>query len=799
MYDIRTLIRSFAAGEITPEMHGRVDHVKFQTGLALARNFITLPHGPAINRPGTRFIGQAKAAFPRLVPFYLTDGTGYLLEVGHQYIRFWYGGGQVLAAGSEVQITNWQWSGDGHTLTAASHGLANGTRVFLSGVTNNGQPVLTQGPFYVSDATTNTFRLRWGSPTGRYYNYKSNVLTWPYRDAFEGGVVTEATTQPYELATPYHANDLWSLRFSQTAGVMTITSHLYAPRELRIVSPSNWTLTEVAFTSPLDPPSSVTLTSPVAQGVTSDSMRQAYVVTAVDENGNESEPSALQQTQNNLWTAGNYNSIGWTSVAGAVRYHVYKAEGPAGTDWGFFGGWAFGLIGVTEGIAWVDNNIVPDFSRVPPENQSLFESAGDFPRVSTYFEQRRWFASTENQPQNVWATRSGSDSNMSRPIPPQEDSPLAFRIAADAAFAVQHMLSLDELLLFSDGGIWRVFAQDGGAISPFNVARRRIASIGASIQASPIVVDTRVLFVAAKSSHVIELTYTTSTDRVGYNVEDASLHAVHLFDGYKITHLAYSTQPYTIVWATRSDGVLLGMTYLPGQEVRGWHQHHTATSTGPSRVIDVAVVPEAGDVDGVYLLVARDFGSATKWFIERLELAKFDELADAFYVDCGLSYEGSSPATTFGGLDHLEGEPVVALADGIVVTDLVVEDGQVTLPFAATKVHIGLPIIADLQTLPLSYDSAISGNGVGTTKNVNKVRLRVNRSSHLLAGPSFDRLREFAQRTDEPMGSPPRLVTGVATIDIEPTWNEEGQVCVRQDMPLPVMISAIAQEVALGD
>ncbi|MFS8609060.1 MAG: hypothetical protein LOD94_13880, partial [Gammaproteobacteria bacterium] len=72
-------------------------------------------------------------------------------------------------------------------------------------------------------------------------------------------------------------------------------------------------------------------------------------------------------------------------------------------------------------------------------------------------------------------------------------------------------------------------------------------------------------------------------------------------------------------------------------------------------------------------------------------------------------------------------------------------------------------------------------------------------SSHLLAGPSFDRLREFAQRTDEPMGSPPRLVTGVATIDIEPTWNEEGQVCVRQDMPLPVMISAIAQEVALGD
>lgn len=797
MYDIRTLHRSFAAGEITPEMHGRIDHVKYQTGLALAKNFITLPHGPAINRPGTRFIGPTKAANPatRLVAFHLTDGTGYLLEFGHQYIRFWYGGGRVLASGNSVAIDSWQWSGNGHTLTSASHGLTNGTAVFLSGVMNQGQPVSTPGVFYVSDATTDTFRLRAGSPTGPYYNYKSNFFAWPFADLYSGGSVTEVSTQPYELATPYNGNDLWTLRFSQSAGVMTITAPGYAPRELRITAPNNWSLTQVDFDSPVTAPTASVLAGK-ADGVTQDSISAGYVVTAVDADGNESEPSNIAQIQNDLWNAGNYNVISWTQVTGADRYNVYKAESN-GSDWSAFFGKAFGYIGTSDGINLIDQNIVPDYSRCPPENQSLFESAGDFPRVSTYFEQRRIFASTENQPQHVWATRSGSDSNMSRPIPPQEDSPLTFRIAANAAFAVQHIVALDELLLFTDAAVWRVFARDNGALSPFNVTARQTASIGASVQASPIVADTRVLFVEAKSSHVIELSYSVSTDRVGYSIEDASLLATHLFDGYQVTHLAYSTQPYKIIWATRSDGALLGMTYLPGQDVRGWHQHHTATSAGASRVFDVCVVPEAGDADGIYLLVQREINGVLKVYIEKLELSRPATLADAFYVDCGLSYEGVVPATTFSGLDHLEGEPVVALADGIVVEDLVVVGGEVTLPFEATKVHIGLPIVADLKTLPAYNDPAV--NGIGTVKNVNKVRLLVNESSHLLAGPSFDRLREYEQRTDELMGEPPRLISGLVSIDIDPEWNEHGQVCVRQDMPLPVMISAIVQEVALGD
>ena len=76
---IRLLEHSFSAGELTPELFGRVDLAKRQEGLALCRNFITLPHGPAVNRPGTEYIRAVKnSANPTriLKPLLLNWGQG---------------------------------------------------------------------------------------------------------------------------------------------------------------------------------------------------------------------------------------------------------------------------------------------------------------------------------------------------------------------------------------------------------------------------------------------------------------------------------------------------------------------------------------------------------------------------------------------------------------------------------------------------------------------------------------------------------------------------------------------------
>jgi hypothetical protein len=67
MAQVRTLARSFAGGEVTPEFWGRIDDGKYQTGFALARNFIPLPHGPVANRAGTSFVRATKDSSKRSV------------------------------------------------------------------------------------------------------------------------------------------------------------------------------------------------------------------------------------------------------------------------------------------------------------------------------------------------------------------------------------------------------------------------------------------------------------------------------------------------------------------------------------------------------------------------------------------------------------------------------------------------------------------------------------------------------------------------------------------------------------
>jgi hypothetical protein len=94
----RTFFRSFAGGELSPEMFGRIDDVKFQTGAAKLRNFIAMPQGPAENRPGTAFVRAVKnsAKRTRLIPFTYSTTQTMVLELGDGYIRFHTQGATLL-------------------------------------------------------------------------------------------------------------------------------------------------------------------------------------------------------------------------------------------------------------------------------------------------------------------------------------------------------------------------------------------------------------------------------------------------------------------------------------------------------------------------------------------------------------------------------------------------------------------------------------------------------------------------------------------------------------------------------
>lgn len=610
-------------------------------------------------------------------------------------------------------------------------------------------------PFTFS--TTQTMVLEMGAGYFRFHTLGATLLS--------SGV-------PYEVASPYAEADIFDVRYVQSADVLTLVHPNYAPRELRRLGATNWQLTTPSFAAAIAAPGGVTASPYVG----SSAYTYYYEVTAVDANGNESAASSIAYCGNNLNTTGAYNLIAWSVVVGAVRYRCYKMSGGL-----------FGYIGETVGLNLSDDNIAPDLSKTPPVYDAVFSGAGDYPVAVSYFEQRRCFAGTYNKPQNIWMTRSGTESNMSYSLPVRDDDRIAFRVAAREANTIQHIVPLSELLLLTSSAEWRVTSVNSDAITPNTISVRPQSYVGAS-SAQPVIINNTLIYTAARGGHARELAYSWQAN--GFVTGDLSLRAAHLFDAYDLVDMAYVKAPLPIVWAVSTSGLLLGLTYVPEQSVGAWHWHDT------DGVFESCTAVAEGAEDVLYCVVRRMINGTSKRYVERMASRKFAALADAFFVDCGLSYSGA-PADTFSGLSHLEGKTVSILADGAVHPQRTVTGGAVTLDQEASVVQIGLPISADVQTLPLALqiDGAF---GRGRQKNINRVSVRVRLSSGIFAGPDADHLTEAKQRTTEPFGTPPVLKSEEIMFPLTPSWGNEGQVFLRQSNPLPLTLVSLAAEVAIG-
>lgn len=151
--------------------------------------------------------------------------------------------------------------------------------------------------------------------------------------------------------------------------------------------------------------------------------------------------------------------------------------------------------------------------------------------------------------------------------------------------------------------------------------------------------------------------------------------------------------------------------------------------------------------------------------------------------------------TTLTGFHHLEGETLVALADGNVVTGLTVSGGQITLPRGASRVHAGLQFIADIETLDVERSTSTLATIQNQKVHVPAVTVRLARSRGLWVGPSNTKLVEMKQRELEDIGDPTALLTGDKTIRITSRWDTNGRIFLRQRDPLPLTILAIIPEV----
>ena len=816
----RNFKQAFSGGEISPEMFGRIDDTKYQQGAAKLRNFIAKPQGPAENRPGFAFVKEVKDSTKtvRLMSFTFSTVQTMVIEMGDQYFRFHTQGATLNYSDGAA------WS-NSTTYSVGDIAKYNNVNYYAKTLHQSNSP----------------------PPTANWYALPADMT--------------------YEIPSPYLEAELFDIHYVQSADVMTIVHPSHAPRELRRLGATQWELKEINFGSPIASPTGVSVSAyiPSSSSTNTDTYEaHEYVVTAIGSNLiDESAQSSSGSANNNIFVTGAKNTVSWNAVTGAARYRVYKEQ--AGV---------YGFLGETTSTSIVDANIAPDFSRTPPVYDNPFPSSDNYPGAVSYFEQRRVFAGTNNDPQTIYMTKSGTESNMSFGIPIRDDDRIKFRVAAREANTIRHIVPLTQLLLLTGSAEWRIASVNSDAITPSSISVKPQSYVGAN-NAQPVIVNNSMVYAAARGGHVRELGYNWQAN--GFITGDLSLRAPHLFDNFTVVDMALAKAPLPIVWMTSSNGKLLGFTYVPEQQVGAWHQHDT-----DGTFESVASVSEGND-DVVYCVIKRTINGAVKKYIERMGTRLYATQRDSFFVDAGATYNGintntgqnvtisggtnytrgesvtitanynlfNAPPSTndigdaivlvdgtnyyrcnitsttsqtvatvkldkdlpanlrntgittyevarnvISGITWLEGKTVSILADGAVHPQKVVSSGSITLDQASSVVHVGLPYESDLQSLPLALQAEAFGQG--RVKNLNHVWVRVLESSGIFAGPSADKLVEAKQRTTEPYGSPPNLKTEDIKIMLTPTWQDTGQLFVRQSDPLPLTIVGLTLEVAIG-
>lgn len=583
---------------------------------------------------------------------------------------------------------------------------------------------------------------------------------------------------PVEVTTPWdESGDVPNLRYEQSNDVLYVFNggvHSTSDNFIYRISRTDhdaWSVDEVQILTPFPTVSGPTITGITSGAFTVNDRTRRYRVTYFDEDNRESEPGAVSTsvTVDTNWPAAAKVTVTWGAVTGATGYNVY-AELDASGEFGYIGS-------TTSGLSFVDDNIIPDYTQ--GANRTFYQQTGarsfGKPSAGGLHNQRLVVGGALDFPNRIAASNLGEFEYFEYHSPRRADDAFVIDLDSGERNVVRHILSTQSGILVMTSAA-EILVSDGGlGFSVENLQTLPQSRIGSTKQ-KPLKIDNQLLIIAQKTRYVYSLAY--NNDANGYLPMELSILSRDLLKSGNIRDWCYQSKPDSIVWAVTFDGRLLSCTYVPEHKVVAWSWHDT---DGDFEA--VGCVEELGD-DAVYVAVRRNLNGTNVQTIERFTDRDFDTLADAFFVDCGLTYSGSA-VTTITGLTHLEGEAVSVLADGLVVEGLTVSGGEITLPRSASKVHVGLPFTSQVQTLEET-------TGYFKKKSTSKVGMVLEESRGLKVGPNANRLNEIRDRDADAYADPTGLYDGKIEMTLEGSWSDRGQVFCEQTKPLPFTILSIA-------
>lgn len=294
-----------------------------------------------------------------------------------------------------------------------------------------------------------------------------------------------------------------------------------------------------------------------------------------------------------------------------------------------------------------------------------------YPSEVEFFGDRLWFAGTPSDPQTIWASCIGDYPNFGRSSPIVDSDTVTFVINARQVNTVKDLVPLDNLLVMTTGGEYKVTGGQDDVVTPSTIGVKNQGNAGSGDVQSKLIGESAI-FIQEEGQKIRDLRYQFEKD--GFRGNDLSVWADHLFAGYEVQGIEYWKAPWQVVWFTRDDGVLVGCTYMPEQEVVGWHWHDT-----DGVFLDACALPGKKESE-CYFLVERVIDGEVVQCIEQLAPTRAETESDLWFVDCGLQYDGRNTGTGTIRVDSAGGwteqdELTITASDALFVGGTDVDDG----------------------------------------------------------------------------------------------------------------------------
>jgi len=855
MARVAAQLTNFTAGELSPRLDGRTDLTKYAAGCSNLENLVIYPHGAAARRPGTTHVAEVtdSSKKTRLIPFEFSTTQTYILEFSNLKIRFFKDNGAILEGDKTITgITQ----ANPAVVTSSSHGYSNGDEIKITSVV--GMTEVNNKRFLVAGVTTNTFQLtdKDGDNinSSAYTAYSSAgtanrvyTITSPYLEAELFDIKFAQSADVMYITHPNHeveklsrtGHTSWTLAdvdftngpfidVNTTATTLTPASsgvgtgvNITASATTGINDDQGWLATDVGrqihfnggYAKITARTNSTVAVATITTAFTNTNAITAWYLGAFsDTTGHPSCVTFFEQrlvfaaTLSNPQTvyfskSGDYENMD-ANIGGTVADDdaiIYTIASNQVNAIRFMSATRTLIIGTAGGEFAVSGG--GDDSSVTPTNILIKKQ-------------------TNNGGANVDAVAVGN-ATLFLQRAKRKIRELAYNFdvdgysSPDLTILAEHVTSGGITQMAFQGEplsiLWCVRGDGELAALTYQREQEVVAwhrhIFGGRFGAATITVSdyaniatgSRLLLTKSDGTTV---TFTSTTGTAGTDefktetnnntTADNIYTAINAHADFTVANPAAA-----VVTVTETSPSSTGFLTIKSVDDT---TRLTTTDQGKAVCESVAVIPTDDSEYQVWVIVKRTVNGSTRRYVEYLNIFDFDETDNTSFnfLDSALSYSGTA-ATTFTGLDHLEGQTVAILADGATHPDKPVSSGSVVLDRSATNVKMGLAYHSILKTMRIDAGSQ-DGTSQGKTKRIYEITARLYQSVGVEIGPDLSNMERIPFRTSaNPMDEGIPVFTGDKEVEFRGNYDTDGYILVRQTQPLPFTILSLYPRLQTND